>query len=442
MLGGLAGPLRPGPHALATGLAAAVTAAFVAFGQAAPIAAASGAAAAVGVATVVLGPAAGGLAVASAALVALSYLGWSWADVGALSLGAAAEVLWIGLLLRRGAGAADRAANAEREMAALRSSAARFRGLLEGAPDAIVISGADGRIVLLNAEAERLFGYARQDLVGQSLDLLMPERFRGRHAGHVSAYLRRPESRRMGDGTNMFGRRRDGSEFPIETNLSLLSDQGEGLVTSVIRDLTPRREVQEREALLIRELNHRVKNTLASVQSIVTQTVRSAPSPAAFQEAVLARLMALSQSHDVLTRNDWTGATVADIVAEQLNPYARGGEPFALSGPKVVLRPNRAVTLGMVMGELATNAAKYGALSSGGAVDVAWSVTGSRAARRLRLVWRERGGPPVAAPTREGFGTRLVKRSLVAGLQGSAELDYAPEGLTATLAFPLLEGEA
>lgn len=441
MLVGLVGPLRPGLHAVVSGLAGAASAAFIAFGQAAPIAAASGAAAAIAVASVLLGPVAGGLATASAAIVARVYLGWPWGDVGALSLGGGAQVLWIGLLLRRSAEAGRRVAMAEREIATLRSSAARFSGLLEGAPDAIIISGADGRIVLLNAEAERLFGYRREDLIGSSLEVLMPERFRGRHAQHVTTYLRRPTTRRMGDGTNMFARRRDGSEFPIETNLSLLSDQGEGLVTSVIRDLTPRREVQEREALLIRELNHRVKNTLASVQSIVAQTVRSAPSPAAFNDAVLARVMALSQSHDVLTRNDWVGAKVADIVGEQLNPYARGA-PFALTGPSVILRPNRAVTLGMVVGELATNAAKYGALSNGGTVSVDWSVSGPADARRLRLVWCERGGPPVAAPAHEGFGTRLVKRSLAAGLRGSAKLDYAPQGLTATLCFPLLESEA
>lgn len=106
------------------------------------------------------------------------------------------------------------------------------------------------------------------------------------------------------------------------------------------------------------------------------------------------------------------------------------------------LRPNRAVTLGMAVGELATNAAKFGALSAGGSVSVAWSVTTDAAGPSLRLVWSETGGPPVEAPDHEGFGTRLVKRSLAAGLHGSAELDYATQGLVAVLQFPLVEGEA
>jgi len=324
-----------------------------------------------------------------------------------------------------------------------RFSEARFRALLEGAPDAMIICDGEGRIVLLNAEAERLFGYAREELIGGSIDVLMPDRFRGLHGAYLQAYLANPQTRRMGDGANMFGRRKDGSEFPIETNLSLLPDHGHPLITSVIRDLTPRLEVQERQVLLIRELNHRVKNTLASVQSIVAQTVRSASTPEAFGEAVIARITALSQSHDVLTRNDWVGARVADIVAEQLLPYGREGAPFVSEGPDVVLRPNRAVTLGMVVGELATNAAKFGAFSTaGGALAVNWRVEHPSSGPRIRLIWQERGGPGVSPPAREGFGTRLIKRSLAAGLHGTATLDYAADGLTAALEFPLLDGEA
>jgi two-component sensor histidine kinase len=178
------------------------------------------------------------------------------------------------------------------------------------------------------------------------------------------------------------------------------------------------------------------------VQSIVAQTLRSAPTPEAFSDAVRARITALSKSHDVLTRSDWMGATVADIVAEQLEPYACDGKPFPLSGPRISLRPNRAVTLGMAVGELATNAAKFGSLSAGGAVSVDWAVVPGPKGPLLRLVWSETGGPPVIPPAQEGFGTRLVKRSLAAGLHGSAELDYATHGLTAVLQFPLLEGEA
>lgn len=396
---------------------------------------------AVTVATLAFGPMAGLLVLAAGLSVEALIVGREAMDLFVLACAGVVDLAAVAFALQRLLRARAEVLDAERMLEDVRTTEARFRGLLEGAPDAIVISNREGRIALLNAEAERLFGYDRAEMVGQPIDMLMPERFRGRHGGHVAAYLSQPTTRRMGDGANMFGRRKDGSEFPIETNLSLLSDHGEALVTSVIRDLTPRREVQEREALLMRELNHRVKNTLASVQSIVAQTLRSASDPKAFSRAVLARIAALSHSHDLLTRNDWTGARLVEIVSEQLRPYARDGAPFEVSGPDLTLRPNRAVTLGMVVGELATNAAKFGALSAGGSVVVEWSVEKTPAGRILRLTWREAGGPAVSPPERVGFGTRLIQRSLAAGLHGSATLDYGAAGLAATLEFPLVEGE-
>jgi two-component sensor histidine kinase len=253
----------------------------------------------------------------------------------------------------------------------------------------------------------------------------------------------------MGYGRELFARRSDGHEFPIETNLNLLPGGKHGLISGAIRDITERRAADERQGLLIRELNHRVKNTLASVQAIVTQTLRTSSDPQAFSDAFTARLAALSQSHDVLTRNDWSGAFMHEILAEQLSPYERSAfdgrrvrSRFRLDGPDIKLSPNRAVTLSMAIGELATNAAKHGALSNGGSVEVAWSLESIEAAPWLSLVWRESGGPPVSPPSRTGFGTRLIERSLVGGLGGSARLDYAPDGLVCALKFPLIGDEA
>ena len=393
------------------------------------------------------GPGLGLLAVILAALFCV------WGPVPALA-GASpwALALFVGLgltdiaaitfLLRSNARARAAVVRAEELVEHLRVSEARFRDLLEGAPDAIIIADAGGRIALLNAEAERLFGYARAEMLGQPIDMLMPERFRTRHVGRVERYLENPATRRMGDGHDMFGRRKDGTEFPIETNLSPLASHGDLLVTSVMRDLSARKAIDERQSLLVRELNHRVKNTLASVQSIVVQTLRAAQSPEAFGAAFTARIAALSQSHDVLTRNDWSGAAVEDIVREQVNPYAASDPAFEIWGPRVTLGPNRSVTLGMVIGELATNAAKFGALSNGGALVVRWEVIADDAGPRLRLTWRERSLAPVTPPSRGGFGSRLIQRSLAAGLRGTAQLDYPPAGVVATLEFPLLAGEA
>jgi len=326
--------------------------------------------------------------------------------------------------------------------ASLRLSEARFRDLIETAPDAMVIADHQERVVLVNAEAARMFGYARAELIGRPIADLMPREYRKGHQGRIATFLAAPRVRRMGYGQDLFGLRKDGRRFPIETNLSVLPGSEGALISSAIRDISQGREAEERQALLIRELNHRVKNTLAGVQAIVSQTLKTAPDPKAFSEALTARLAALSQSHDLLTRNDWTGAQIRDIAAEQLSPYERSGESrFSLSGPDVKLGPNRAVTLGMVLGELATNAAKYGALSDGGSVEVRWTLRDVDGTPWVDLAWSERGGPPVSEPSRCGFGARLIERGVGAGLGGSARLKFEPPGASCEIAFPLLADE-
>lgn len=327
----------------------------------------------------------------------------------------------------------------------LATSDARFRDLLENAPDAMVIADPDTRIVFANASALRMFGYDRADeLLGRTVDALIPQAGRGAHPGYFARFAAHPGPRRMGENQELVGLRRDGVEFPVETNLSMLQGDDGWLVCSTIRDVTWRKAGEARQALLIRELNHRVKNTLAAVQAVVSQTIRSAATPKAFETAITARLMALSQSHDVLTRSDWLGAEVRDIVAEQLSPYesSEAGR-FSLEGPCVKLQPNRAVTLGMALGELTTNAAKYGALSEQhGSVDVRWSRVDDSDGPRLRLSWIERGGPAVDPPTRTGFGTRLIERSVTASLQGEVQTTYARSGVSLVMEFPLLKEEA
>lgn len=402
------------------------------------------------IATLCFGTATGLVAVAAAAVAATRLLGpgvmTAQAGFGLFMfcLIATLDVAIISALLAANAALRKSLVRIERLDADMRASEGRFRDFLESAPDAVVIVDRDDRIVVVNEETERLFGHPREDLLGQPLEVLMPDRYQHDHRGRVKSFVGGPRTRRMGDGHELFGLRKDGTEFPIETNISQLREDGHTLVASVIRDISQRREASERQALLIRELNHRVKNTLASVQAIVFQTLRTASSVEAFGEALTARLSALSQSHDVLTRNDWSGATVRDVAAEQLSPYERSVNPrFHLSGPDVRLRPNRAVTLGMVLGELTTNAAKFGALSvDTGSVDVDWTRADAAGEHRLRLTWSERGGPRVAPPEIAGFGTRLIERSTVAGLRGSASIDFKPGGVSCVIDFPLLQGEA
>jgi two-component sensor histidine kinase len=192
-------------------------------------------------------------------------------------------------------------------------------------------------------------------------------------------------------------------------------------------DVTDRLLAERQQKLLVDELNHRVKNVLATVQAISAQTLRSYPDPVEFRETFEARLIALSATHDLLTATNWRGAPLRDVILVEFRPFAP--ERYVLRGPQVDLAPAEALALGLVFHELATNAAKYGALSQHGCVEVEWTVANGPEGRRLSLDWTERDGPPVLRPARPGFGSRLIERSLKGALKGSATLDYAPAGL-------------
>lgn len=191
----------------------------------------------------------------------------------------------------------------------------------------------------------------------------------------------------------------------------------------------------ERQKLMIDELNHRVKNTLATVQSIAMQTARTHEDPASFAQAFQSRILALSHTHDLLTRSHWEGADLRSVLEHEIKAHGLGR--LTLHGPHVALSPARAVSLGMIFHELATNAAKYGALSNAdGCVQVGWGLVGHDDPR-LDICWREIGGDPIPEPVRRGFGTRLIERNVRHDLHGTVNLSYPPEGFCAELSVPL-----
>ncbi|MEI7035189.1 ATP-binding protein [Fulvimonas yonginensis] len=197
-----------------------------------------------------------------------------------------------------------------------------------------------------------------------------------------------------------------------------------------------RRQNEARLKLMVDELNHRVKNTLATVQSIATQVLHGTPVHLDAREAIETRLMALSRSHNLLTRERWEAAALADVARQALEPFLRrdGAVRFAIEGEPVRLPPKQALALGMAFHELATNAAKYGALSNdSGQVRLAWAVGGGR----LQLHWQERGGPAVRPPARRGFGSRLIERGLAHELDGRVRLEYACDGVVCEIDMPL-----
>jgi two-component sensor histidine kinase len=204
-------------------------------------------------------------------------------------------------------------------------------------------------------------------------------------------------------------------------------------------DVTARVRAAEYQQLLLNELNHRVKNTLATVQSIVSQTLRNAPTPPEARALIEQRMIALSRAHDVLTREKWEGADLHAIVEQALAPFREPThDRFHVRGPGLRLSPRMALDLAMALHELATNAVKYGALSNAvGAVDLTWTVDHYHTPPRLRLRWKEKCGPPVDPPSRRGFGTRLIERSLAQDLGGEARIEFAPAGVVCTIDTPL-----
>ena len=203
-------------------------------------------------------------------------------------------------------------------------------------------------------------------------------------------------------------------------------------------DITARKEAEHRQRLLNYELNHRMKNTLAMVQAIGNQTMRFGDSLADARTAFNARLHALGKAQDILTKTSWSESSLREIVGGALEAHDGDNERFDIGGPDLLLSAKCALALALVLHELATNAAKYGSLSSeNGRVEVKWSVHGTTSERKFCFRWEEHGGPAVAAPARTGFGSRMIERSLAGYFNGSAKLSYNPGGVVFSLEAPL-----
>jgi two-component system CheB/CheR fusion protein len=212
---------------------------------------------------------------------------------------------------------------------------------------------------------------------------------------------------------------------------------GTDLILLDMEDITERRHWEERQKLLAAELSHRVKNVLAAVQSIASQTARNADSLSAFTEAFSGRLQALGRAHALLTGSNWAPARLRDLVSEALQAYGAPAEHIRLHGEEFDLEPRAAMVLSMIMHELATNAAKHGALSCNpGRVEVEWQLVRAELGPVLRLTWQELGGPPATQPTRRGFGTSLIEHSLEYELAGEARLEFLETGLRCEMLIP------
>ena len=308
------------------------------------------------------------------------------------------------------------------------AGAAWLEAVLESVSDAFYAIDTGWRYVVFNRAAETYFGASRRDLLGKLMWDVFPQGRGTPFEAHCRAA--------MDDGVSTTFETSSRLRPDRVVELRIVPMRGGG-VAITLSDISERRRADERQRLLVNELNHRVKNALATVQAIAAQSLRDPRIPAEARTQFLGRLMALARANDVLVAQNWTTASLAEIAAEVASPHG-DAERFRIEGPSISLAPQTATAMALGLHELATNAAKYGALSRPeGRVDLTWKVEGQGAERRLRLVWRETSGPTVVPPTVKGFGSRLIERGLAGELRAVVTTDYARDGLVLTMVAPL-----
>jgi PAS domain S-box-containing protein len=315
--------------------------------------------------------------------------------------------------------------------------------LFELLPDAIIVVDRQGIIRYANRQTGRLFGQEPATLVSAPVEALMPQHLRQRHIAHRAKFASEPRMRPMGTGLDLVARRADGTTFPVDIMLNPLQHLAEPVTLAVVRDMTER---QAAEHLLRREVNHRAKNILSVVQAMVQQT--KASSCQEYVSRLKERIRGLSASYDLLVKNEWQSASLTELVRGQLAHFGDLLDArIAVHGPELRIKSAAAQAIGMALHELATNAAKYGALSTDtGLVNIVWRLErADDGGQRFTMEWSESGGPTVMAPTRRGFGWRVLCQLTKMSLEADVTLEYAPSGAVWRLECPadrVYEGSA
>ena len=311
---------------------------------------------------------------------------------------------------------------------------ALLAAIVEGSDDAIISKTLDGVVTSWNAGAQRIFGYRPDEMIGQSILKLIPPELHSEE-NDILGRLRRGDRIEHFDTVRVA---KDGRRIDISLTISPLRNRTGAIIgaSKIARDVTERKRAEEMQRLLFNELNHRVKNMLASIQAIAGQSLRAAEGPEQFVEAFNGRIRSLALAHDLLVQGRMEGADMFGLVRDQVVLGAPDGRNIAFSGPHVVIEDQAALQLALVLHELATNARKYGALSRPeGHLSITWRLE-TEPERALLLQWRETGIGPLHTPARRGFGTRLIERSLDAN-GGEAAIRYGEDGLSCDIRLPL-----
>jgi PAS domain S-box-containing protein len=313
----------------------------------------------------------------------------------------------------------------------------RLAAIVESCEDAIVSKDLEGVITSWNKSAERLFGFSAAEAIGRPITIIIPpERLH-----EEPEILGRIKSDERIEHFETVRLRKDGTPIEISLTASPIKNAGGQIIgaSKIARDISDRKHSEAQRDLLIAELNHRVKNTLATVISIARQSFSSTHQD--LSEALNAfdtRIRALAQTHGRLAETRWAGVTLDMLLQDEFARYLRNRAQIRLDGPMITLKPKSTLALGMAVHELAANAVKFGALSlKSGMVEVNWAL--APADNQLRLHWKESGGPRVSVPTHSGFGLLFLERALALDVTGTVEMDFAPEGVCCTIAIPRTE---
>ncbi|MDW6023607.1 PAS domain S-box protein [Mesorhizobium sp. BAC0120] len=314
-------------------------------------------------------------------------------------------------------------------------AAQHLAAIVESSDDAIVSKDLKGIIRTWNKGAERLFGYRAQEVIGKPITIIIPGD-RQDEEPHILERIGRGEPIEHYETRRV---RKDGSIVDISLTVSPVRDAHGRVVgaSKIARDISERKQAEMQRDLLVAELSHRVKNALATVTSIARQSFASNPDPVDAQRSFLARIHALSKTHSRLAESRWSGVSLETLFLDELAPYRQdNGSNVRVWGQPIMLAPKHAVILAMAAHELATNAAKHGALSTrAGSVEVIWEPDEQG---RIQIRWIEKGGPKLVPPTRSGFGRLLVERVLASDLGSSVQMDFAENGLRCIITLPTL----
>jgi PAS domain S-box-containing protein len=305
----------------------------------------------------------------------------------------------------------------------------RLASIVESSDDAIVSKNLDGIITSWNRGAERIFGYSAEEAIGQPITIVIPQD-RQDEERMILTRIRRGE--RI-DHFETVRQRKHGSLIVVSVTISPVKN-AEGKIVGAsknARDITEQKRTQEQIATLAREAEHRSRNLLAIVQATVH--LSQSDTPQGLKQAIEGRVQALANVHSLFSKTRWIGAELSTIARQELAPYSgKDARCVRIDGPQILLAPDTAQAIAVMFHELATNAAKYGALSvPNGQIDLTWL---QEAGGRLVISWREMGGPPVQMPTHHGFGTRIVER-MIDQLKGKASFEWRAEGLVCEIAL-------